>query len=86
MVYNILLVSSPDPTLEEGRGSGELGLNLRFSFYGARCKAMRSLNLIGLYLAMAACVCDHDLHAVIIKQKLESDWSAILHILAIRQV
>ena len=32
-------VSSPDvldPTLAEGKGSGELGLNPRFSLYGAR--------------------------------------------------
>ena len=27
------LVSSPDPTLEKGKGSGELGPNLQFSLY-----------------------------------------------------
>ena len=52
----MVLVSSPDPTLKEGRGSGELGLDLRFLFYGARHKAMQSLNLIGLCLAMAVCM------------------------------
>ena len=31
-----LLVSSPDPTLTEGKASGELELNPRFSLYGMR--------------------------------------------------
>ena len=76
-MYSISLIV--DPTLEKGRGSGELGLNLRFLFYGARHKAMQSLNLVGLCLALAVCVRDHDRSAV--KQKFVSDWSAIFHIL-----
>ena len=31
-----LLVSSPDPTLAEGKASGEFGLNPWFSLYGMR--------------------------------------------------
>jgi hypothetical protein len=33
-----MLVSSPDPTLEEGKGSDELRLNVRFLFYGVHCR------------------------------------------------
>ena len=48
---------------EEGRGSGELGLDLRFLFYGAR-RPQGHAKLESdwsISIAMAACVCDNDL-------------------------
>ena len=33
-LYAPMLVLSPDPTLEEGKGSGQLWPSFRFSFYG----------------------------------------------------
>ena len=37
-----------DPTLSEGKGSGELGLNPRFSLYGARRQGHAKLGSDGL--------------------------------------
>ena len=39
---HVYLVSSPDPTLKEGKGSGDFGSNPRFLRYRAHQLAMQS--------------------------------------------
>ena len=67
------LVSSPDSTLEEGKGSGELWLNPWFSLYGARRQGHAKLGSDWLLW----------LHWHVIttsgKANLEPDWSVKLN-------
>ena len=62
------IVSFPDPTLKEGKGSGELWLNLQFSFYGTHQQGHVK---VGSDWSLWLC-----LHVIATggKANLESDW------------